>query len=516
MKTFLARIFLAAALFGVTAPVRAALYTVGSVVENFSLVDRATGKPVQLTDFAGKIVVLDWFAWWCPFCQAAAPQLLTGVDEWYAARGGNPAGIPVVHVGINLQSGQEVQTQNFVTRAKLDLVLQDFNRALANRVATDGQPIFAIINGVTNSPTHKPWQLLYSRRGYGQTSFPVVDFRAAIDAVKAPVVVPRTPPSITGSPTSQTVNPGAEVVFSVTAIGTPTLTYQWRRGSKDLAGQNAPTLVLKGVTAADAGIYDVVVSNGDIATSAPAVLTVRTAPSITTGPVSQTVNPGDAVTFLAAAIGDPTPTFQWMKGGKDLPGETRSTLSLAKVTTADAGDYAVVVTNPAGSATSGAVLTVRIAPSITTGPVGQTIDPGDPVTFRVTAAGSPPLTYQWRKHGVELSGETRDVLALAKATAADADTYDVVVTNPAGSVVSAAAVLVVRVPPVLGVLAARPDGSLAFSVRGGAGSAYRLESSADLETWTPDGESVAAGSDGSVTVPAGALSSGRFFRIIVR
>jgi thiol-disulfide isomerase/thioredoxin len=348
MKTFLGRLLLVAALCGVCMPGRAALYTVGAVVENFSLTDRATGKPVQLTDFAGKIVVLDWFAWWCPFCQAAAPQLLSGIDEWYAARGGNPAGIPVVHVGVNLQPGQETQTQNFVTRAKLDLVLQDFNRALANRVATDGQPIFAIINGVINSPTHKPWELLYSRRGYGQTTFPVADFRAAIDAVKAPVAVPPTPPSITGSPTSQTVNPGAEVVFSVTAIGTPT------------------------------------------------------------------------------------------------------------------------------------------------------------------------LSYQWRKHGVELPGETRDVLALAKATAADADAYDVVVTNPAGSVVSAAALLVVRVPRVLGVPAARPDGSLLFSVRGGAGSSFQLESSADLETWISHGEQVPAGSDGAVTVPAGDLSSGRFFRIVVR
>jgi thiol-disulfide isomerase/thioredoxin len=348
MKTFLGRLILVAALCGLSLPGRAALYTVGSVVENFSLTDRATGKPVQLTDFAGKIVVLDWFAWWCPFCQAAAPQLLSGIDEWYAARGGNPAGIPVVHVGVNLQPGQETQTQNFVTRAKLELVLQDFDRALANRVATDGQPIFAIINGVTNSPTHKPWQLLYSRRGYGQTTFPVADFRAAIDAVKAPVVTPPTPPSITGSPTSRTVDAGAEVVFSVAATGTPT------------------------------------------------------------------------------------------------------------------------------------------------------------------------LRYQWRKHGVELPGETREVLAIAQATAADTDSYDVVVSNAAGSVVSAAAVLVVRIPPVLGVPTARPDGSLGFSVLGGAGPGLQLESSADLETWIPDAYPVAAGSDSSVTVPAGALSSGRFFRIVVR
>ncbi len=348
MKTFLIRILLAAALYGASMPVRAALYTVGSVVENFSLTDRATGKPVQLTDFAGKIVVLDWFAWWCPFCQAAAPQLLTGIDEWYAARGGNPTGIPVVHVGVNLQSGQESQTQNFVTRAKLDLVLQDFNRALANRVATDGQPIFAIINGVTNSPSHKPWQLLYSRRGYGQTTFPVADFRAAIDSVKAPAVVPLTPPSITAEPTAQTVNPGQAAQFNV------------------------------------------------------------------------------------------------------------------------------------------------------------------------AASGSPTLAYQWRKDGVDLIGQTSATFALASATAGHAGSYDVVVTNPAGSAVSLAAVLVVRVPPILGVPALQPVGSLVFTVRGKTGLGYRIESSTDLASWTLDKEYVAAGPDETVTISAAERSPGEFFRIVVR
>lgn len=182
---------------------RAAVYKVGDTVENISLINRATGKPVQLTDFAGKIVLLDWFAWWCPYCQAAAPQLLTGIDQWYSARGGNPAGLPVVHVGVNLQPSQETQTQNFVNRAGLELVLQDFNRAFANRIAADGQPIFAIINGVTNSASHRPWELLYSRLGHGETSFPVADFRAAIDAVKAPAVTPTTPP-VLSNPTLST------------------------------------------------------------------------------------------------------------------------------------------------------------------------------------------------------------------------------------------------------------------------------------------------------------------------
>jgi thiol-disulfide isomerase/thioredoxin len=177
-------------------------YRVGEVVTNFTLIDRATQQPVSLHDFAGKIVVLDWFAWWCPFCQAAAPQLLDGIDHWYETRGGNPQGVPVVHIGVNLQSGQESQTGNFVQRAGLERVLQDFNRAVARRFASSGQPIFAIINGVTNAVGHQPWELLYSQLGYGETSFPIADFRAAIDSVRpapTPAFVRIVEPRLTAS-----------------------------------------------------------------------------------------------------------------------------------------------------------------------------------------------------------------------------------------------------------------------------------------------------------------------------
>jgi hypothetical protein len=74
------------------------------------------------------------------------------------------------------------------------------------------------------------------------------------------------------------------------------LTYQWKKNSVDIAGANGATLSLMGVQDGDAGSYTVVVTNAvNSVTSDPATLVVThdVVPSITTPPVSQTVNTGD-------------------------------------------------------------------------------------------------------------------------------------------------------------------------------------------------------------------------------
>ena len=86
------------------------------------------------------------------------------------------------------------------------------------------------------------------------------------------------------------------------------------------------------------------------------------APTITTQPVPQTVTVGNSVTFSVAAIGYPTPTYQWRKGGTPISGATGSSYTIGFPLTADAGSYDVVVSNSAGSVTSTAVtLTVNKA-----------------------------------------------------------------------------------------------------------------------------------------------------------
>jgi hypothetical protein len=81
-------------------------------------------------------------------------------------------------------------------------------------------------------------------------------------------------PSITLQPASTTVGTGTSVVLRVGAVGSETLSYQWKRGTTDV-GTDSPLLELGEVDFTDVGAYTVVVTNGvDSVTSDPADLVV--------------------------------------------------------------------------------------------------------------------------------------------------------------------------------------------------------------------------------------------------
>jgi hypothetical protein len=84
-----------------------------------------------------------------------------------------------------------------------------------------------------------------------------------------------------------------------------------------------------------------------------------------------------------------------------------------------------------------------IVPFIIVNPSTQSADEGDNVTFTVLAGGTTPLTYQWRKDGVNIGGATSSSLTLTAIDSGDEADYDVVVTNDCGNVTSSAATLTV-------------------------------------------------------------------------
>jgi uncharacterized delta-60 repeat protein len=110
-----------------------------------------------------------------------------------------------------------------------------------------------------------------------------------------PVLTVRDP-LITGQPASQLKNAGASVFFNVAAVGTPPLSYQWWKDGVALSSDTAPSLILTNLQAADAGNYDVVVSNvfGSVI-SAVAVLGVNLA-------TPDSFNPGASSSVYSLAV----------------------------------------------------------------------------------------------------------------------------------------------------------------------------------------------------------------------
>ena len=88
-----------------------------------------------------------------------------------------------------------------------------------------------------------------------------------------------------------------------------------------------------------------------------------------------------------------------------------------------------------------------VAPSITTQPQSLTVTQPGSATFSVTAAGTPALTYRWRRNGVNIPSATAATYTLSPTALADSGAQlDVVVTNSRGSVTSDPATLTVLQP----------------------------------------------------------------------
>ena len=75
-------------------------------------------------------------------------------------------------------------------------------------------------------------------------------------------------------------------------------------------------------------------------------------PALTAQPQSQAVGKNGVAIFSVSATGNPAPAFQWQFNGTNLPGQTSPTLSLFNVTTNQAGNYSIMVTNSAGATNS--------------------------------------------------------------------------------------------------------------------------------------------------------------------
>jgi HYDIN/CFA65/VesB-like, Ig-like domain/Cep192 domain 4/Immunoglobulin domain/Immunoglobulin I-set domain len=272
---------------------------------------------------------------------------------------------------------------------------------------------------------------------------------AGSTASNAATLTVNVPPSITTQPANQTVNAGQTAMFSAAASGTGTLTYQWKKNGTAINGGTSASYTTPATAASDSGAkFTVTVTNGfGNAISNAATLTVNVPPTITSQPANQTVNVGQTATFSVAATGTGSMTYQWKKNGTTIGGATSTSYTTPATAAADNGaKFTVVVTGTSGNVTSNAAtLTVNAPPSITTQPASKTVIAGQTATFSVTASGTAPLTYQWKKNGTALNGATSSSYTTPATTTSDSGAqFSVTVTNTAGNIDSGAATLTVN------------------------------------------------------------------------
>ena len=262
-------------------------------------------------------------------------------------------------------------------------------------------------------------------------------------------------PTITAQPTSQTVTAGQSATFTVSATGTAPLSYQWQKNGANISAATSSTYTTPATTTSDSGsTFDVIVSNSSgSVTSSTATLTVNAsavAPSIAAQPTNQAVTAGQTATFTVSASGTAPLSYQWQKNGTNISAATSSSYTTPATTTSDSGStFDVIVSNSVGSVTSNAAtLTVNasaVAPTISSEPANETVTAGQIATFTVSATGTPPLSYQWQKNGADISGATSSSYTTPATTTSDSGaTFDVVVSNSAGTASSNPATLTVN------------------------------------------------------------------------
>jgi hypothetical protein len=276
------------------------------------------------------------------------------------------------------------------------------------------------------------------------------------------------PPSVTTNPSNETINIGRIASFTVAGSGDPSPSVQWQVSTDGgttftnvidggfYSGATTDILIITGATTEMNGyMYEAVFSNTlfdasstSTATTSAAMLTVDSAPSVTTDPNNQTIISGSNTSITAAATGNPTPTIQWqvstdggahftqVSNGDVYSGATTDTLNITSATPAMNGNlYQAVFSNTLFDAvsqstatTTAATLTVDYAPTVTTNPTNATVVLGNDITFTAAASGNPLLTVQWQvstdggrtfadvSNGDFYSGATTDTLDITDAT----------------------------------------------------------------------------------------------------
>ena len=272
------------------------------------------------------------------------------------------------------------------------------------------------------------------------------------------------------------------------------------------SGTGIPSVAISGPTTVTSGAtVTYTLSNNGTPNSGLDV--ASTAGTFTAGSTTQVMS--GEITHLAALTTAPLSwSFSWTAPTVTTP----TTVTL----------YGASISGGYGGSTGTTTLAVTVnpaatAPSITSQPANQTVTAGQTAAFSVTASGTAPLTYQWRKNGVNISGATASSYTTpATATTDSGSTFSVIVTNSAGSATSNNATLTVNAATTAPSITSQPasqtvtagqTASFSVAANGTAPMSYQ---------WRKNGTNISGATASSYTTPATtSTDNGTAFSVII-
>jgi parallel beta-helix repeat protein len=200
-------------------------------------------------------------------------------------------------------------------------------------------------------------------------------------------------------------------------------------------------------------------SEGPRSTNCSFSVTVQVPPILTAQAQDTNVAAGQTLQLAVVAEGTAPLTYRWTFEGVNLAGATNAILSLPNAQASHDGIYRAMVQNPYGTATS-TVARVRVlpaGPAITAQPASLAVGASSNATFTVAALGSLPMAFRWSFNGDSIPTATGTTHTVSNVQAAHAGSYQVLVSNAAGTTTSAAATLTVL--PTAPIFTVQPQGT---------------------------------------------------------